>query len=66
MPLALREKIAADVKAVLSDPEINAKLAATGQVVNPGTPKEFEEALNEQTGKVADIGRILGIKAAGN
>jgi tripartite-type tricarboxylate transporter receptor subunit TctC len=66
MPLALREKIGADVKAVLSDPEINAKLAATGQVVNPGTPKEFEEALNEQTGKVADIGRILGIKAAGN
>ena len=24
-----------------SDPEINAKLAATGQVVNPGSPKEF-------------------------
>jgi tripartite-type tricarboxylate transporter receptor subunit TctC len=66
MPLALREKIAADIKAVVSDPEINAKLAATGQVVNPGTPKEFEAALNEQSGKVADIGRILGIKAAGN
>jgi tripartite-type tricarboxylate transporter receptor subunit TctC len=65
MPLALREKIAADIKAVLSDPEINSKLAATGQVVNPGSPKEFEAALNEQTGKVADIGRILGIKAAG-
>jgi tripartite-type tricarboxylate transporter receptor subunit TctC len=65
MPLELREKIAADIKAVLSDPEINAKLAATGQVVNPGSPKEFEAALNEQTGKVADIGRILGIKAAG-
>lgn len=66
MPLAMREKIAADIKQVLSDPEINAKLAATGQVVNPGTPKEFEAALNEQSGKVADIGRILGIKAAGN
>ena len=65
MPLAMREKIAADIKQVLSDPEINAKLAATGQVVNPGTPKEFEAALNEQSGKVADIGRILGIKAAG-
>jgi tripartite-type tricarboxylate transporter receptor subunit TctC len=66
MPLALRDKIAADIKVVLSDPEINAKLAATGQVVNPGSPKEFEAALNEQSGKVADIGRILGIKAAGN
>ncbi len=66
MPLALREKIAADVKQVVSDPEVNAKLAATGQVVNPGTPKEFEAALNEQSGKVVEIGRILGIKAAGN
>jgi tripartite-type tricarboxylate transporter receptor subunit TctC len=66
MPLALREKIAADIKVVLTDPEINAKLAATGQVVNPGSPKEFEAALNEQSAKVADIGKILGIKAAGN
>jgi tripartite-type tricarboxylate transporter receptor subunit TctC len=65
MPLAMREKIAADVKQVLSDPEINAKLAATGQVVNPGSPKEFEAALNEQSGKVVEIGRILGIKPAG-
>jgi tripartite-type tricarboxylate transporter receptor subunit TctC len=65
MPLALREKIAADIKVVLSDPEINAKLAATGQVVNPGSPKEFEAALDEQSAKVADIGKILGIKAAG-
>lgn len=65
MPLAMREKIAADVKQVLSDPEINGKLAATGQVVNPGSPKEFEAALNEQSGKVVEIGRILGIKPAG-
>jgi tripartite-type tricarboxylate transporter receptor subunit TctC len=66
MPLALREKIAADIKVVLTDPEINSKLAATGQVVNPGSPKEFEAALNEQSAKVVDIGKILGIKAAGN
>jgi tripartite-type tricarboxylate transporter receptor subunit TctC len=65
MPLAVREKIAADIKQVLSDPEINTKLALTGQVVNPGTPKEFEAALNEQSGKVVEIGKILGIKAAG-
>lgn len=64
MPLALREKIAADIKDVVSDPDINAKLAATGQVVNPGSPKEFQAALDEQSAKVADIGKILGIKAA--
>jgi tripartite-type tricarboxylate transporter receptor subunit TctC len=64
MPLALREKIAADIRDVLSDPDINAKLAATGQVVNPGSPKEFQAALDEQSGKVVEIGKILGIKAA--
>jgi tripartite-type tricarboxylate transporter receptor subunit TctC len=64
MPLAIREKIAADIKQVISDPEINAKLAATGQVVNPGTPKEFDAALDEQRAKVAEIGKILGIQAA--
>lgn len=64
MPLAIREKIAADIRQVLSDPDINAKLAATGQVVNPGTPKEFDGALDDQRAKVGEIGKILGIKAA--
>ncbi len=64
MPLAIREKIAADIREVVSDPEINAKLAATGQVVNPGSPKEFQAALDEQSGKVVEIGKILGIQAA--
>jgi tripartite-type tricarboxylate transporter receptor subunit TctC len=64
MPLAIREKIATDIREVLSDPDVNAKLAATGQVVNPGSPKEFQAALDEQTGKVVEIGKILGIQAA--
>lgn len=64
MPLAIREKIAADIRQVLSDPDINAKLAATGQVVNPGSPKEFDGALNDQRAKVGEIGKILGIKAS--
>ena len=64
MPLAIREKIAADIRQVLSDPDINAKLAATGQVVNPGSPKEFDGALDDQRAKVGEIGKILGIKAA--
>lgn len=64
MALAIRQKIAADIKAVVSDPEINSKLAATGQVVNPGTPEEFDAALKDQSQKVVDIGKVLGIKAA--
>jgi tripartite-type tricarboxylate transporter receptor subunit TctC len=61
---AVRDKIAADIRDIVNDPDINAKLAATGQVVNPGSPAEFAAALKEQSEKVADIGKILGIKAA--
>lgn len=64
MPLALRQRIAADIKDVLSDPEINTRLAATGQVVNPGNPEEFGAALADQREKVKDIGKTLGIKLA--
>lgn len=64
MAAAARDKIAADIRAVVSDPEINSKLAATGQVVNPGTPAEFAAALKDQSDKVNDIGKVLGIKAA--
>lgn len=62
---AVRDKIAADIREMLNDPAINPKLAATGQVVNPGSPAEFAAALKEQGAKVAEIGRTLGIKAAG-
>ncbi len=64
MPLAIREKIAADIRAVISDADISARLAATGQVVNPGSPKEFDAALDDQRAKVGEIGKILGIKAS--
>ncbi|MDP2411170.1 MAG: tripartite tricarboxylate transporter substrate binding protein [Pseudolabrys sp.] len=64
MPMPLRERIAADMREILSDPDINTKLAATGQVVNPGTPAEFAAALADQSEKVKEIGKTLGIKAA--
>jgi tripartite-type tricarboxylate transporter receptor subunit TctC len=64
MPAAVRNKIATDIRDILNDPDINAKLAATGQVVNPGSPAEFAAALKDQTEKVMEIGKVLGIKAA--
>ena len=64
MPMALREKIAADIREAIDDPALNAKIAATGQVVNPGSPAEMTAALNEQIEKVKDIGKTLGMKAA--
>lgn len=63
-PTAVGEKIAKDIREVAADPEVNSKLSATGQVVNPGSPEEFAAALKEQREKVAEIGKILDIKPA--
>ena len=62
MPAALRERIAADIRAVAADPAIEARLAATGQVLNLGGPAEFGAATDEQRAKIAAIAKELGIK----
>jgi tripartite-type tricarboxylate transporter receptor subunit TctC len=62
MPQSVRDRIAAVIRQVVSDPEVEAKLSATGQVVNPGTPAEFAAALDDQRATVKQIGETLGIK----
>jgi tripartite-type tricarboxylate transporter receptor subunit TctC len=64
MPAELRERIAADVKAVSSDPTIATRLAATGQLLNPRTPAEYAAAVEDQRAKVAAIAKTLDLKAA--
>jgi len=64
MPLDLRERIASDVKAVLADAEIAARLIATGQEVAPGSAAEFAAAIEKQRAGVAEIAKMLGIKEA--
>jgi len=64
MALSVRERIAADIRDVVADPEIAAKLTASGQVVNPGTPQDLADAIKEQRETVAEIGKTLGIKPA--
>ncbi len=66
MPLPLRQRIAADIRAIVADPAISARLTLTGQVVNPGTPQEFGDAIADQRATVAEIGKTLGIKPAGD
>jgi tripartite-type tricarboxylate transporter receptor subunit TctC len=63
-PNAASEKIAKDIREIANDPDVNAKLTTTGQVVNPGTPEEFAAALKEQRDTVAQIGKVLDIKPA--
>ena len=61
MPADVRERIAADVRAVAADPTIQTRLTATGQVVSPGTPAEFTAAIDEQRAQVASVASTLGI-----
>jgi tripartite-type tricarboxylate transporter receptor subunit TctC len=63
MPLALREKIAADVReAVASDPSIATKLQATGQIVDIRGPAEFAAGIKELNDKLAAIAKLTGMK----
>jgi tripartite-type tricarboxylate transporter receptor subunit TctC len=64
MSSGLRERIAADVRAVAADPGVAARLEATGQVVNIGTPNEFAAAIEEQRSRVAAAAEDLGLKPA--
>jgi tripartite-type tricarboxylate transporter receptor subunit TctC len=66
MPMPLRERIAADIKEVLADPKIVERLQATGQVVVPGSAAEFAASIDKQRATVAEIAKVLGIKAATN
>ncbi|HWM41872.1 MAG TPA: tripartite tricarboxylate transporter substrate binding protein [Burkholderiales bacterium] len=63
VPDAVRERIAADVKAELSDPAIVERMTQTGQIVAPGTPAELAAAIDEQAGHLAKFAATLGIKA---
>ena len=63
MALELRERIAADLAAVV-DPLIKERLEATGQIVNLRGPAEFAAGVEEQRAKLAAIAKVLGIKSA--
>jgi len=59
---AARDRIAADVKAVSTDPLLAERLAATAQLNIPGTAAEFAASIEEQVAQLAASARLLGIK----
>lgn len=63
MPMALRERIAADVRAVSTDPVIVDRLIATGQFLNIGGPTEFADAIKTQRDQIAATAQELGVSA---
>jgi tripartite-type tricarboxylate transporter receptor subunit TctC len=60
MPLELRQRITADIRAVV-DPTIEDRLTITGQLANIGGPEEFGKSIDEQRAKIADFAKQLGI-----
>jgi len=62
LPVPLRERIAGDVKAVMDDAQIAAKIAATGQIVSFGAPDEFAASIAAQRAQFAAIGKALNLK----
>jgi tripartite-type tricarboxylate transporter receptor subunit TctC len=64
MPMQLRERIAADIKAVMgADPVINERLNSTAQIPNPGAPAEFAKSIDDQRAVLAKAAKDLGIAA---
>ncbi len=60
MPLDLRQRITADIRAVV-DPTIEDRLTTTGQLTNIGGPEEFGKSIDEQRAKIAAFAKELGI-----
>jgi tripartite-type tricarboxylate transporter receptor subunit TctC len=61
-PGDLKEKIAADFKAVAADGAIGDRLKATAQVINIGGPKEFADSIEEQRRNVTAVVKAIDFK----
>jgi len=59
MPASIKERIAADVRAVAADPSLVERVASIGSVIRVGTPVEFVAAIEEQRAKIAAIARTM-------
>ena len=59
-----RSRIAADIKDVLGDAEVGARLTATGQIISPGGAEEFAAAMQAQQEQVNVAASAVGMKAA--
>jgi tripartite-type tricarboxylate transporter receptor subunit TctC len=58
----LRKRIGEDIAAVARDPEIAAKLTASGQAPNPGGAEEFSTDILRQEKQVEAMAKVVGLK----
>ena len=62
MSAKLKEKIAADFKAVTADGSIGERLKSTGQVISVGGPAEFAGEIEEQRANIAKVVKAIDFK----
>ena len=62
IPAELRDRIAADVRAVADSATVKERLAAIGIIARGSTPGEFAAAIEEQRAKIASIAAAIGTK----
>ena len=64
MAPALRDRIAADIRAVAENPAVSDRLPPLGIVARSGSSSEFSAAIEAQRAKVAAIAVAIGTKPA--
>ena len=62
MPDALRDRIAADVRDVMSEPDVRRRLEATGQIILGGTAAQFQAAIADQRIRVDTITKLIDLR----
>jgi tripartite-type tricarboxylate transporter receptor subunit TctC len=66
MTAAARQRIAADIGAVLAEPAVAKRLTAMGAMVSPGDAAAFAASLETQRATLAKMVKVLGMKPAAN
>jgi tripartite-type tricarboxylate transporter receptor subunit TctC len=64
IPADVREKIAADLRAVSADPVIRARMDASGQALIPGSGADMIASMEDQRARASAVAKILGLKSS--
>jgi tripartite-type tricarboxylate transporter receptor subunit TctC len=64
MPAFIKDRIAADVGAIVSDPAFRARLIAAGTIPRTGTAAQYATMIEEQRRQLAAIHQASGLKPA--
>jgi tripartite-type tricarboxylate transporter receptor subunit TctC len=62
MPQALVTKLNSEMVKIVTQPDVKAKIEATGSVVAPSTPEELAEMVRRDIVSVAKVVKLVGIK----